>query len=235
MARIRHRVLAVIACIVVHAPAGAAPPAGDAPRPKIAVGEAVCGRLDSGAMGPFDYRDRNNVTLLNTVNSNHFNSDVQQLVRGQSAVEVLSDLDFILRHFPNHHLALRTMTRYYLEGGKQLRFLSADCYFDRALRGYPDDVTVRQIFSMYLARSGRFPEAIDQLEEAVRLNAGQSMELHYNLGLLYADLKQYDLANQHATIAYGMGHPLPGLRDKLVRAGQWRSQEAFEQGRAPAP
>lgn len=196
------------------------------------LGEAVCGRLDGVALGPFDYRDRANAAMLNTVNFNHFNSDVRELVRGQTAYEVLADLDFILRHFPNHHGALRVMARYFLEGGAQLRFLSAECYFDRALRGYPDDIAVRQIYSMYLSRKGRFPEAIEQLEAAIELHPGPSMELHYNLGLLYADLGDFDKANRHASIAYGMGHPLPGLRDKLMRLGQWRSQEAVDAAKA---
>lgn len=198
------------------------------------VGEAACGRLDSGSMGPFDYRDKGNRDLLKTVNSNHFNSDVQQLVHGQTSTEALADLDFILRHFPNHHGALRVMTRYFLEGGSQLRYLSPECYFDRALRGYPDDIAVRQIFSMYLARKGRYQQAVAQLEEAVRLHDGPSMELHYNLGLLFADLQDYDKANEHAAIAYGMGHPLAGLRDKLERAGAWRSQEAYDRGKLPS-
>lgn len=201
----------------------------------VLVGESVCGRLDAGSLGPFDYRDRANSTMLKTVNGNHFNADVQQLVKGQTSVEVLADLDFILRHFPNHQGALRVMARYFLEGGRQMRFLSAECYFDRALRGYPDDTSVRQIFSMYLTRKGRYPQAIEQLEEAIKLNLGSSMELHYNLGLLYADLKDYDRANEQAAIAYGLGHPLPGLRDKLVRAGQWRSQAAIEKAQAAQP
>jgi tetratricopeptide (TPR) repeat protein len=160
---------------------------------------------------------------------------VQQLISGQTTIEVLGDLNFILIHFPNHHPALRVMARYFLEGGKQMRFQSAECYFDRALRGYPDDVVVRQIYSMYLARKSRYPEAIEQLQEAARLSEGPSMELHYNLALLYADVKDYDRANEHAAIAYELGHPLTGLRDRLIREGQWRSQNAFDKGRKASP
>ena len=200
--------------------------------PEQMVGEAACGRIDSGALGPFDYRDRANSDLLKNVNSNHFNSDVRQLIRGQTSHAVLADLDYILRHFPNHHDALRVTARYFLEEGRKLQFLSAECYFDRALRGYPEDIEVRQIFSMYLSRRSRYPEAIKQLEIAMELHPGPSMELHYNLGLLYADLGDFDKANQHASIAYGMGHPLPGLRDKLLRLGHWRPHAAVDSAKS---
>lgn len=229
------RILAMLLVATIPWLAAAATiPGGGSPAPA-AVGEGICGRLDGGTIGPFDYRDKANAADLNTVNTFHFNSDVQQLIRGQSTGEVLGDLNFILFHFPNHHRALHVMARYFLEGGKKMRFLSAECYFDRAMRGYPDDVVVRQIYSMYLARKTHYPEAIEQLQEAVRLSESPSMELHYNLALLYADVKDYDRANEHAAIAYGMGHPLTGLRDRLSREGQWRSQDAFEKGRSAAP
>lgn len=229
------RLLSLLAAAAVAWSASAAANPQDGPPATVAVGEAICGKLGGGTIGPFDYRDRANAADLQTVNTFHFNSDVQQLIRGQSTNEVLGDLNFILFHFPNHHRALRVVARYFLEGGKQMRFLSAECYFDRAIRGYPDDVVVRQIYSMYLARKGRHAEAIEQLQEALKLQEGPSMELHYNLALLYADVKDYDQANEHAAIAYGLGHPLTGLRDRLIREGQWRSQEAFEKGRSSAP
>ncbi len=235
MMRQKFWILALLPAATLAGPATRAPkPDAQAP-PTVAVGEAICGKLEGGTIGPFDYRDKAHAADLQTVNTYHFNSDVQQLIRGQSTNEVLGDLNFILFHFPNHHRALRVMARYFLEGGKQMRFLSADCYFDRAIRGYPDDIVVRQIFSMYLARKERHPEAIEQLQVALGLQEGPSMELHYNLALLYADVKDYDRANEHAAAAYELGHPLTGLRDRLIRDGQWRSQAAFEKGRSPAP
>ena len=44
----------------------------------------------------------------------------------------------------------------------------------------------------------------------------------YNLGLIYVDLKDYENAREYAKRAYDGGFPLPGLRQKLVQAGQWR-------------
>jgi hypothetical protein len=52
-----------------------------------------------------------------------------------------------------------------------------------------------------------------------------SAEAHYNLGLLYVRSGEYAEARTHAGRAYALGYPLPGLRDQLDRAGQWRSDE----------
>jgi tetratricopeptide (TPR) repeat protein len=52
---------------------------------------------------------------------------------------------------------------------------------------------------------------------------GDDLNVHYNLGLAYFELKDYDQALEHAKRAYALGHPLPGLRDKLKRAGKWES------------
>ena len=49
-----------------------------------------------------------------------------------------------------------------------------------------------------------------------------SPTLQYNLGLAYLDVKQYDEALSHAHRAYEMGVTLPGLRNRLKAAGQWR-------------
>lgn len=50
---------------------------------------------------------------------------------------------------------------------------------------------------------------------------GQSIEIHYNLGLVYFELKEMDLAVEFAKKAYDKQYPLPGLQQKLTRAGRW--------------
>ena len=49
---------------------------------------------------------------------------------------------------------------------------------------------------------------------------GDSPEIHYFLGLAYLNLKDLDLASEHARRAYDLGYPLPGLRNKLAAAGR---------------
>ena len=55
--------------------------------------------------------------------------------------------------------------------------------------------------------------------------APNSSEAHYNIGLMYTEMEEYPLAREHAQKAYSLGFPLPGLRSKLQRAGQWDESE----------
>jgi tetratricopeptide (TPR) repeat protein len=50
---------------------------------------------------------------------------------------------------------------------------------------------------------------------------GQAAELVYALGLLCLDVADNECAIQNARQAYGLGYPLPGLRDRLTRLGKW--------------
>jgi tetratricopeptide (TPR) repeat protein len=210
--------------------AQAAQPAAPTKRPQASTedalphGDAECGSLDNGNAGPYDYRDHSSYVRrqLNLVNTNHFGSGVQTLKGGQTTVYVLGDLDFILRHFPNHYPALQTVATYFLQGGQMLNFRTAECYFDRAMRFVPDDLQVRLLYAIYLRQKGRIKDAVGIMERALELSPAPSMELHYNIALLYIDAKQFDKANYHASVAYAMGHPLPGLRDKLQELGEWR-------------
>ena len=85
----------------------------------------------------------------------------------------------------------------------------------------PDDAMVKVIYGLFLMQAGRAKDAIAKLEAARDLDT-QNANVHYNLGLAYADLKQYDKALESAHRAYGAGFPLPGLKNKLKRAGKWR-------------
>ena len=44
----------------------------------------------------------------------------------------------------------------------------------------------------------------------------KNMQIH-----IHCELKEYELANEHAHKAYSMGYPLKGLRNKLKRLGAW--------------
>lgn len=95
------------------------------------------------------------------------------------------------------------------------------CYFDRAIRFQPDDAQVKMLYANYLQRRGKLREAVAQLDEAGPL-AGNSANLHYNIGLVYLDLGEFEKSLNHAHQAYSMGFPLEGLRNRLKRAGKWR-------------
>ena len=174
--------------------------------------------------GPYDYRSSDAHARMRRaqVEGNHFNLDVRTLKRGQTG-SLGSDIDFLLRYVPNHREALKAISdlasRSKAEqpdgAGK-----TVTCYFEYAKAFAPDDQTVRILYGVYLLKNGGTQRGLTELEEAVRLRP-EDMNAQYNLGLAYADMKEYDKAIEHAKAAYALGHPLPGLRDRLKRAGKW--------------
>lgn len=184
-----------------------------------AAGELECGSLQN-AFGPFDYRDKTKGNELRLVEIAHFTADVKSLRRGASSFSAINDLNYTLRAFPNHWGALEAVSRFELQGGDFLEFYSVDCYFDRAIRFAGDDGNVRLLYGVYLMRRKRNDEARNELEEAARL-APESIDVAYNLGLLYLRLGEPVKAMEKARYAYGKGYPLPGLREALQEAGAW--------------
>jgi hypothetical protein len=182
----------------------------------------ACGELTSDHFGPFDFRtiSQSNLSL---VERNHFNSDVEHLIRGQTST-IGGDLSYTLRSIPNHPRALSAMARLARKEKKPTpvgAFYSVDCWFDRAVRFTPDDPAVRLVYGIELIKDGKNGEAIEQFKTALD-KSPDNANVHYNLGLAYLSLKKYDESLAHAKRAYELGFPLPGLRDKLVRAGKWK-------------
>lgn len=188
-----------------------------------------CGSLKN-AFGPWDYTNPAHTTqvpgelecALCVVERLHFNSDIENLIRGISSAYAIDDLDYTLRAFPNHHRALNSMAKYYLINGTNKKHgrYTIECWFERALRFKSDDAIVYTIYGIYLAKKGDTEDALTKYQNALKLRPNM-IEAHYNLGLLYVQLKDYKRANEHAVKAYKAGYPLPGLRDKLKRLGAW--------------
>jgi tetratricopeptide (TPR) repeat protein len=76
-----------------------------------------------------------------------------------------------------------------------------------------------QAKSMFYRDRGDLVKAREVLEKGNVATEGQSADLHYFLGLVLLDMKEFDAARQHARSAYDLGYPLPGLRDRLASAG----------------
>ncbi|MDX9885110.1 tetratricopeptide repeat protein [Thauera sp.] len=206
-----------------------------------AQGQAVCGSLNNG-YGPFDYRTQKD--RLEVVERFHFTPEVETLSKGKSSSAIGADIAYTLRAFPNHHRALMAMLK--LAAREKTSTpkgsdYTMSCWFDRAERFRADDAMVKVIHGIYLIQTGKSGEALGKLEAARALDGG-SANVHYNLGLAYFNLGQYEKALTSAHAAYGAGFPLPGLRDKLKRAGRWREGSptpdagaAVGQGREVAP
>nr|WP_315247525.1 ABC transporter permease [uncultured Albidiferax sp.] len=185
-------------------------------------GESACGPLQNG-YGPYDYRTDKGSTL-SLVEGAHFTPSVEMLLKANAGY-IGGDLDYTLRAFPNHHRALMSVVRY----GEKTKSItpphmrySIPCYFDRAIRFRPDDAIVRMLFSIYLAKNGRTPEAIQQLDTAAEDADGKENAFtHFNLGLNYFDLKEYNKSEIQAHKAYALGFPQEVLKEKLKGVGKW--------------
>lgn len=188
--------------------------------------EAHCGPLKEGiAIGPLDYYTDDRAKLK-LVEQYHFDAGVESLTKTMTGPFGV-DLDYTLRAFPNHPRALATIVRL-AEREKAERPLGARytlyCYFERAMRFRPEDGYVRFLYARYLLKKGRTEDAKAELDAAARF-AGENGNLHYNLGLVFFDIKDYERALAHAHKALQMGYELPGLRRKLAQAGVWKDPQ----------
>ncbi|NYE60126.1 tetratricopeptide (TPR) repeat protein [Duganella sp. 1224] len=170
-----------------------------------------------------DYNNADDRQGLTVVENYHFTPNVERLIRGASGA-LGADIGYTLEHFPNHHRALAAMSRLALRDKTNKphgAHYTVECYFERALRFRADDARVQALYGAYLLALGQIDAALEKLEAAARLEPANPTA-HYNLGLLYLKKKDYDKARASAQQAYGMGFPLPGLKNKLIAAGEWR-------------
>lgn len=185
-----------------------------------AFADPECGSL-TNPYGPFDYRTGKQ--QLKVVEAYHFTPDVEAL-RSGSTSSLGGDIDYTLRASPNHHRALNSMINLALKLRSDkphgARY-TVECYFDRAIRFAPDDGEVQALYGVYLARTNHREDAVKAFENALKFEPNNP-NVHYNLGLVYVELKNYPKALEHAHRAYALGAVLPGLRNKLKQAGQWR-------------
>lgn len=186
----------------------------------VAQGLSVCGSLENG-YGPYDYRT--NADKHAIVERYHFTPEVESLVSGKTG-KIGGDIAYTLRAFPNHPRALNAMALLAERGRTEKpdgSNYTVECWFERAMRFRPDDGAVRVVYGLHLYRTGKRSAALERFLEAAKLGE-DSPNFHYNIGLIYADLRRYDEALQHAHRAYGGGFNLPGLKRKLQQAGRWR-------------
>ena len=167
--------------------------------------------------------DRKN--SLPIVEGAHFLKQTEQLIASDeySLRSIGADLDYTLRAFPNHYLALSSISKLAIREKKikprGARY-SVLCFFERAIRFKPNDAVVRSIFGGHLLKTGQSDMAMEQLIIAAELEPNNPT-FNYNLGLLYFDKKNYGQAKNYAERAYSQGFPLPGLMNKLKGIGKW--------------
>ena len=188
-----------------------------------------CGTLfSSGQYGPYDFRtDKDKLPIVLRA---HFTHEVESLIRGISSGTPGGDIDYTLRAIPNHPSALIAMMRLAeKEKNPQPRGsnYTVECWFERALQFRPDDNVVRMIYATFLAKNGRTPQALEQLER-VTATAGDNAFTHYNAGLIYFNIKDFDKALSQAHKALALGLPRTELADQLKTAGKWTEPTASD-------
>ena len=189
---------------------------------------ADCPPYAKGTTGG-DYYNADDAKGLSVVETYHFGPQVEALQRGMSGT-VGGDIGYTLEHFPNHPRALASMARLALRAKKPQgpgATLSADCYFRRALAFVPADGATRALFGAYLLSLRRDSEAVEQLQAALEAQPANATAW-YNLGLAQARQKDWPAAMTAAHQAYALGFPLPGLRQQLKSAGQWREPDSLD-------
>jgi tetratricopeptide (TPR) repeat protein len=195
----------------------------------IAFGSTFASAQGTGRAPSDYYFNRPNSSLLEQLNSVelHHLPACEDGPKSRRYAQARDDCDFILRYFPNHPRALVAMAEICL-AWKDAR-CEPDVVFERAIAINPRAYTTYVARGIYLLRAQKANEAVTNLEQAAALNPN-SINVQYNLGLAYIETKQFVLANEAAQRAYALGAPVPGLREKLRRAGYWKESGISDTG-----
>jgi tetratricopeptide (TPR) repeat protein len=187
----------------------------------LAQGEGGCGSL-ANHFGPFDYRKASQ-DERRLVERFHFTPGVESLTKKESTY-FGGDLTYTLRVFPNHPRALLTIQRLAerekTDHPSNTEF-SVSCFFDRAIRFQPEDTMVRMLYAQYLFKRQRVDDATKQLDEVIKIAKDEPFT-HFNVGLIFLDMKNYDRALIQAHRASELGFPRTELKDGLAAVGKWR-------------
>jgi tetratricopeptide (TPR) repeat protein len=170
-----------------------------------------------------------------TVESYHLGPCEKRLAE-RDYPRTLGECGFILKIFPNHPTALLLTVDACAQWKSPKCML--DDIFDSAIAINPKAAQTFVVQGIYRTRSKQYETAIQSFTYALQLQPNL-MNAHYNLALTYLETKQFDLANEHAQKAYSLGATLPGLRERLMKAGYWKplpqqSDPASPQANAPS-
>ncbi len=190
-----------------------------------AVGQGVAAECAPVAIpkhyGPYDYVSEH--SHVGIVDAFHFTPKVESLMGGESGY-LGGDLSYTLNASPNHHRALAAIMRWGMKTKSlqppELKY-SIECYFDRATRFRPKDTVVRSLYALYLAQLKRPAEAVQQLDYAAVV-VDDNAASHYNIGLTYFELGEFEKALQQAHLALKLGYERTELADRLKQVNRWK-------------
>jgi tetratricopeptide (TPR) repeat protein len=176
-----------------------------------------------------DYRVNDKATnrLRRQVEGAHFTISVQKGLRGNSG-SIEADLEYVLNKFPNHPKALLVAANNQLKPGylgynklrRDRKWPKKECYFRSAILRAPDDPVIHLVIAIFYHQQGNLEVAARHYKNSIEINPNNP-EAQYNYGLLLLDNDEHQMAMKHAEIAYRLGYPLEGLKNRLVELNAW--------------
>jgi len=110
----------------------------------------------------------------------------------------------------------------------------AEAALQRSMHAQPTRPEPYVMLAMIKRKAKQLPDALEVMKQADDVTHGQSAEIQYNLGLINLELGDKDASRANAKKAYGLGYPLPGLKNKLRKIGKWSDADDAE-AVAPKP
>ncbi len=190
-----------------------------------------CGPISTKeTAGPYNYTSRDSTVRwhVRDVTKNHFLKAKRYMeLPRPSSRRIHVELTYTLIRVPNHHRALYLLGEFHNRFPKEefnpplnLFSTAPECFFDRAMRYDPNDIYIHQLKAIYYHKRKRYKQSLPVYKILIEKYPDWG-ELHYNLGLLYMDMKDYEKALLHAKQAYKNNYTLPGLKNKLEKKGKW--------------
>lgn len=172
------------------------------------------------------YRSSSDSEISREVNSTniHHTPLAERYVRERDWIGAMRELDLILnKRIPNHPRALSLL----LEVHRSKPVSGIEGFFQRAEEINPEAPDTLVLYGIYLHSVGKYSTAIEKYRKAIDLDP-TNRNSYYNLGLALIEARDFVGANSAAQSAYGYGHPLPGLKNRLVRLGKWKEFEGAQ-------
>ncbi len=140
----------------------------------------------------FSHEGKVDVEQAERVHFNYMESAFRSGEARRKPQVIWSELEYMVRRYPNHIGALSLLDRLSLMlNVEQLpgSLNSVDCHFQRALHFAPDDMGVKTVYAIYLLKRNRTQEAVDMFKQ-IESRQPDNANNHYNLGLAYLAAKQ---------------------------------------------
>ena len=94
-------------------------------------------------------------------------------------------------------------------------------YLQHAVELLPENPATYVSLGLLYRSMGDLQKSRDVFVRGSKATGESSPELNYDFALLLLQLKEFPLAVHHARLAYSLGFPLPGLKNKLKKLGLW--------------